>query len=105
MSLDDSVGPGDSFIWYFDDCWNNYFDDGDLNLYETGGVIFNGYTKEMSGEVIARIGYEPDESLGGVFYDNLVLGEVEDIDDTYTYDSDYSVTLNGGFTLIYELQN
>jgi len=104
-SDDGSVGSGDSFSWYFNDCWNDNFDDGDLNLYETGGVIFNGYTQEKSGEFIARAGYEPDEGPGGVFYDNLVLGEVEDSDGTYTYDSDYSVNLGGGFTLIYELQN
>jgi hypothetical protein len=108
--IDDSgnfdLGPGDSFVWYFSDCWeNDEFDDID-NLIN-GGVNLVGYTEVSeirdSTNVITRIGFEPYiDSPGGVEFLDLTIAETqEDPPGTFVVDENSVITINGGFSIVF----
>jgi hypothetical protein len=92
VSDNDEVGPGDSFNWDFYYCWNDALFHGDIDL--------RGYTNVEDGGTITRIGYEPYEGPGGVYFDNFTISEIRyEVDGPYTIDTVF--TLNGGFTIVF----
>jgi hypothetical protein len=97
----DVVGGGDSFEWFFYDCWDDDPED-DIDDLFRGGMYLLGYTDSEEGGVTTRIGYEtPVEGPGGVYFKDFCLSEIEEDEGVYTHDSEYALTLNGGFTIVF----
>jgi hypothetical protein len=98
---DVEVGPGDSFVWYFDDCWDDDPDDDIDDLYN-GTINLMNYVDNEEDGVTIRIGYEPPvEGPGGVYFENFEISEIEEDGGIYSHDSASAVTLNGGYIIVF----
>jgi hypothetical protein len=100
------LGPGDSFVWSYSDCWEN--DESDtLDDLINGSVNLVGYTEVSENRngsvVITRIGFEPYiDSPGGVEYLDLTIAETEENPPgTFVIDEGAVFTINGGFSIVF----
>jgi hypothetical protein len=92
---DDSVGTGDSFNWAFVDCW------WDNEVLFNGDIALRGYTIVEDGGLTTRIGYEPNGGPGGVEFVDFQISNIRYNDDVNRYETYDTMTLNGGFTIVF----
>ena len=97
-----SVGPSDSFVWTFADCWI-YNSRDNIDDLINGVINLTGYTEVLKDGKITRIGFEPYlETQGGVIYNDLVLTETEeDPPGNFTIDESSELTVNGGMQVVF----
>ncbi len=97
-----NLGPADSFVWTFSDCWDDSSGD-DIDELINGVINLTGYTEVVDDDRIVRIGFEPSlEAPGGVIYDGLVLTETkEDPPGTFTIDYDSEITIDGALQIVF----
>ncbi len=100
------LGPGDSFVWSYSDCWEN--DESDtLDDLINGSVNLVGYTEVSENRngsvVITRIGFEPYiDSPGGVEFLDLTVAETEENPPgTFVIDEGAVFTIKGGFSIVF----
>ena len=100
-SFDGELGPGDSFLVSFTECW----DDGatDIDTLFHGAVNFRNYTEVQTGGVITRVGFEPTGGPGGIEYPfpGLEITETETSLTNTLVRFDETITISGGFNMVF----
>lgn len=94
-SANGDLGPGDDFTWTF----TGYGEDSpdDIDQIADGTVEFLSFTEN---ETPFRLGFEPYEGPGGVFFQDFSLYEVEEgPPGVFTPDTGMEITINGGYTI------
>ena len=102
-SFDGSLGPGDSFLVFYTECWNDDETDNFDQLYHGTVNLVNYVEVEYAGEV-TRIGFEPFQTpAGGIDFDNFEIIETQT--DTnqqlVLIDEAGKLVLNGGFGMVF----
>jgi hypothetical protein len=102
-SFDGSLGPGDSFLVFYTECWNDDQDD-KFDLIYHGTVNLVSYVEVENAGVVTRVGFEPFQTTsGGVDYENLEVIETETDDSAQKIfiDENGKLVLNGGFGMVF----
>ena len=105
-SFDGSLGPGDSFLAFYTECWVNDDSDDFDQLYD-GSVNLVYYVEVEQDGVITRIGFEPfDSATGGIDFDNIEIIETETdaSRQLVIIDQGSKLVLNGGFSMVFTSQ-
>ena len=102
-NADLEMGPGDSFGYIFNFCWDDDPADNIDDLF-SGIIELISLTETVNtADVLVRIGYEGMTSgkTGGVFFDNFVWYETESDSVTNTTSFTSQLTLNGGMSVVF----
>ena len=102
-SFDGSLGPGDSFLVSYTECWDNEESDNFDQLYN-GAVNLVNYVEVENAGVITRIGFEPFQALaGGINFDNFEIIETEtDANQGLVIiEQAEKLILKGGFSIVF----
>jgi hypothetical protein len=106
LTADDlDVSPGVSFTWSFDYCWSDDASTNEDPLFD-GTIQMLGLleTKEQSGstETITAIGFLPEVTPGGVYYDGFkVYITQEDAQGDVTIAQNRTLVYNGGYSIMF----
>ena len=97
--VDNSIGisSGDTFFLDFVDCWDDDVTDTIDTLYDRG-ITFSNYTETQSGSVITQIGFA---APGGIDFTGLQITETEDNGVNILIFGNESITLTGGFSMVF----
>lgn len=102
-SFDGSLGPGDSFLVFYTECWVNEETDDFDQLYH-GAVNLVNYVEVENAGVVTRVGFEPFQTTsGGIDFDNFEIIETEtDANQQLVIIEQASkLILNGGFSMVF----
>jgi hypothetical protein len=102
-NADLTMGPGDSFGYIFNFCWENDPTDNIDDLF-SGIIELISFTESVNAsDLLIRIGYEGTTSgkTGGVFFDNFVWYETEPDATPPTTSFVSQMTLNGGMSVVF----
>ncbi len=102
-NADLTMGPGDSFGYIFNFCWENDPTD-DIDDLFSGIIELIAFTENVnSSDLLVRIGYEGATSgkTGGVFFDDFVWYETESDTTLHTSAFVSQMTLNGGMSVVF----
>jgi hypothetical protein len=102
-SSDGSLGPGDNFLVFFTECWDNEETDDFDQLYH-GEVNLVNYVEVEDAGMITRVGFEPFETQsGGIDFVNfeIIETETEVNQQQVIIDEASKLILNGGFSMVF----
>jgi len=101
VNHDNGLDPGDTVYLGFTECWVDDDNDTFDTLYDRTINLVN-YTEVQSGGVLTRIGFEPSASAdGGVAFDYFKITETETIPPNVIIKTGETITLTGGFSMVF----